>query len=89
MLAAARCADDGLELRSAVFDDAQSHRALVGVDGSRHPLRLALCESTAVLTSFLYVVFFAMCVVGLRDWLRDSAAQRGRGRMTAAVASES
>ena len=27
------------------------------------------------LTSLLYVVFFAMCVVGLRDWLRDSAAQ--------------
>jgi nicotinamide mononucleotide transporter len=27
------------------------------------------------LTSVLYVVFFAMCVVGLRDWLRDSAAQ--------------
>ena len=28
------------------------------------------------LTSLLYVVFFAMCVVGLREWLRDSAAQR-------------
>ena len=28
------------------------------------------------LTSILYVVFFAMCVVGLRDWLRDSATQR-------------
>ena len=28
------------------------------------------------LTSLLYVVFFAMCVVGLRDWLRDSAAQQ-------------
>jgi nicotinamide mononucleotide transporter len=27
------------------------------------------------LTSLLYVVFFAMCVVGLRDWLRDSASQ--------------
>ena len=27
------------------------------------------------LTSLLYVVFFAMCVVGLRDWQRDSAAQ--------------
>ncbi len=26
------------------------------------------------LTSLLYVVFFAMCVIGLRDWLRDSAA---------------
>jgi nicotinamide mononucleotide transporter len=25
------------------------------------------------LTSLLYVVFFAMCVVGLRDWLRDVA----------------
>jgi nicotinamide mononucleotide transporter len=28
------------------------------------------------LTSLLYVVFFAMCAVGLRDWLRDSAAQQ-------------
>jgi nicotinamide mononucleotide transporter len=28
------------------------------------------------LTSLLYVVFFAMCVVGLREWLRDTAAQR-------------
>ena len=28
------------------------------------------------LTSLLYVVFFAMCVVGLRDWQRDSAAQQ-------------
>jgi nicotinamide mononucleotide transporter len=28
------------------------------------------------LTSLLYVVFFAMCVAGLRDWLRDSAAQQ-------------
>jgi nicotinamide mononucleotide transporter len=28
------------------------------------------------LTSLLYVVFFGMCVVGLRDWLRDSAAQQ-------------
>ena len=27
-------------------------------------------------TSCLYLVFFAMCVVGLRDWLRDSAAQQ-------------
>jgi nicotinamide mononucleotide transporter len=27
------------------------------------------------LTSLLYIVFFAMCVVGLRDWLRDIAAQ--------------
>ena len=27
------------------------------------------------LTSLLYVVFFAMCVAGLRDWQRDSAAQ--------------
>src|SRR5215510_8749424 len=27
------------------------------------------------LTSLLYVVFFAMCVAGLREWLRDSAAQ--------------
>ena len=28
------------------------------------------------LTSLLYVVFFAMCVMGLRDWMRDSAAQQ-------------
>jgi nicotinamide mononucleotide transporter len=28
------------------------------------------------LTSLLYVVFFAMCVAGLRDWQRDSAAQQ-------------
>jgi nicotinamide mononucleotide transporter len=28
------------------------------------------------LTSLLYVVFLVMCVVGLRDWLRDSAAQQ-------------
>jgi len=28
------------------------------------------------LTSLLYIIFFAMCVVGLRDWLRDSAAQQ-------------
>jgi nicotinamide mononucleotide transporter len=28
------------------------------------------------LTSLLYVLFFAMCVVGLRDWQRDSAAQQ-------------
>jgi nicotinamide mononucleotide transporter len=28
------------------------------------------------LTSLLYVVFLAMCAVGLRDWLRDSAAQQ-------------
>ena len=28
------------------------------------------------LTSILYVVFFAMCVAGLREWLRDSAAQQ-------------
>ena len=28
------------------------------------------------LTSLLYVVFFAMCVVGLRDWQRDNAAQQ-------------
>ena len=26
------------------------------------------------LTSLLYVVFFAMCTIGLRDWLRDSAS---------------
>ena len=28
------------------------------------------------LTSLLYVVFFVMCVIGLRNWLRDSAAQQ-------------
>ena len=28
------------------------------------------------LTSLLYVVFFAMCVAGLREWLRDTAAQK-------------
>jgi nicotinamide mononucleotide transporter len=28
------------------------------------------------LTSLLYVVFFAMCVVGLREWLRDTLAQK-------------
>jgi nicotinamide mononucleotide transporter len=28
------------------------------------------------LTSLLYVVFLGMCVLGLRDWLRDSAAQQ-------------
>lgn len=28
------------------------------------------------LTSLLYVVFFAMCVVGLREWLRDTPAQK-------------
>jgi nicotinamide mononucleotide transporter len=28
------------------------------------------------LTSLLYVVFFGMCVVGLREWLRDNAAQQ-------------
>jgi nicotinamide mononucleotide transporter len=27
------------------------------------------------LTSLLYVVFFAMCVLGVREWLHDSAAQ--------------
>jgi nicotinamide mononucleotide transporter len=32
-------------------------------------------ERGLYLTSLLYVVFFAMCVAGLRDWLRDSAAQ--------------
>lgn len=32
-------------------------------------------ERNLYLTSLLYVVFFAMCVAGWRDWLRDSVAQ--------------
>ena len=32
-------------------------------------------ERGLYLTSLLYVVFFAMCVAGLRDWWRDIAAQ--------------
>jgi nicotinamide mononucleotide transporter len=32
-------------------------------------------ERNLYLTSLLYIVFFAMCVVGWRDWLRDSAVQ--------------
>jgi nicotinamide mononucleotide transporter len=28
------------------------------------------------LTSLLYVMFLAMCIVGLRDWLRDSAVHQ-------------
>jgi nicotinamide mononucleotide transporter len=33
-------------------------------------------ERGLYLTSGLYVVFFAMCVAGWRDWQRDMAAQR-------------
>ena len=33
-------------------------------------------ERGLYLTSLLYVVFFAMCVAGWRDWQRDMAAQR-------------
>ena len=32
-------------------------------------------ERGLYLTSLLYVAFFAMCVVGWRDWMADSAAQ--------------
>jgi nicotinamide mononucleotide transporter len=33
-------------------------------------------ERGLYLTSLLYVVFFAMCVAGWRDWMRDIASQR-------------